>query len=99
VEKNIRLNKMTTYKEKYNIKYKNPKNKSNTLKEISKNTGYNLSGLKTIYNKGKGAYYTNRRSVKPWIKSPQEWGYARVYSSISKGSKSYKIDKSHLKKI
>ena len=44
-----------TYKNKFNKKYKQPKNKSNSLKEISDLTGYELSGIKTIYNKGKGS--------------------------------------------
>ena len=87
-----------TYKNKFNKKYGFPKNTPHSLAEISRLTGYKISGLKTIYSKGKGAYYSNRQSVRRHIKSPDEWAKARVYASVNKGSKSYKIDKSHLKK-
>ena len=87
-----------TYKQKFNKKYGNPINKPNSLKEISDKTGYKLSGIKTIFQKGKGAYKSNPQSVRPNIKSPEEWAYARVYASVDKNSKSHKIDKIHLKK-
>jgi len=87
-----------TYKNKYNKKYGNPKDKSNSIKEISDKTGYKLSGLKTIYNKGIGAFKTNPKSVRPNVKSAEQWGMARVYAAINPSSKAYKIDKSHLKK-
>ena len=73
-----------TYKEDFNKKYGFKKDKSHTLAEISKITGYELKGLKTIYDKGMGAYKTN----------PQ----ARVYASVNPKSKSYKVDKVHLVK-
>jgi len=87
-----------TYKQKFNKKYGQPLNESNSLKEISDKTGYKLSGLQTIYNKGIGAYKTNPQSVRPNVKSADQWAYSRVYSSIDKTSKSYKVDKSHLEK-
>jgi len=85
-----------TYKEDYNKKYGFKKDKSHSIEDISKKTGYKLSGLKTIYKKGQGAFFSNRKSVRPHIKSDEEWGMARVYASINPKSKSYKIDKSHL---
>ena len=87
-----------TYKQDFNRKYKFKLNESHSLKEISKLTGYELKGLKTIFNKGVGAYKTNPQSVRPNIKSPEAWAYARVYASINPKSKAYKIDKVHLKK-
>ena len=87
-----------TYKQKFNKKYNQPLNKSNTLQEISKLSGYKLKGLKIIQDKGEGAFYSNKKSVRPQVKSATQWGLARVYASIDKSSKSYKIDKSHLKK-
>lgn len=89
---------MKTYKQLYNEKYKFKKNQSHSLKDISKTTGYKLSGLQTIYNKGIGAYKTNPSSVRPSVKSPEQWSMARVYASINPKSKAYKIDKVHLKK-
>lgn len=87
---------MTTYKEKFNLKYNFPKNKSHTLDEISKLTNYKKSGLEIIYKKGKGAFYSNPQSVRPHVKSSDQWAKARVYASVHKGSKSHKIDKKHL---
>jgi hypothetical protein len=85
-----------TYKQRFNKKYGFPKDESHSLREIAKITGYKLSGLKTIFDKGIGAYKTNPKSVRPNVKSPEQWAYARVYASIDPTSKAYKIDKSHL---
>jgi len=85
-----------TYKQKFNAKYGFPKDQSHSITEIAKLTGYKKQGLETIYNKGIGAYFSNPQSVRPHIKSPEEWGMARLYASITNGSKSSKIDKSHL---
>tara|TARA_R110002012_G_scaffold133103_1_gene286247 strand:+ start:848 stop:1123 length:276 start_codon:yes stop_codon:yes gene_type:complete len=87
-----------TYKHKFNKKYGNPKDKPNSLKDISDKTGYKLSGIKTIFEKGKGAYKSNPQSVRPNVKSPEQWAYARVYAAVNPSSKAYKIDKVHLKK-
>tara|TARA_R110002072_G_scaffold294654_2_gene464918 strand:+ start:249 stop:533 length:285 start_codon:yes stop_codon:yes gene_type:complete len=89
---------MTTYKQKFNLKYKQPKNKSNTLKEISKLSGYQLAGLKIIQEKGEGAFYSNPKSVRSFVKSATQWGIARVYSAVM-GGKAKKIDAAHLIKI
>jgi hypothetical protein len=87
---------VVTYKDKFNMKYGFPKNTSHTVAEVAKLTGYKKSGLETIISKGKGAYYSNPQSVRPNVKSPQEWAYARLYASVSPGSKSSKIDAKQL---
>ena len=87
-----------TYKQLFNKKHKFPLNQSHSLEDISKISGYKLSGLKTIFDKGLGAYVTNPESVRPHIKSATEWAFARVYASINPKSKSYQVDKTHLKK-
>jgi hypothetical protein len=84
-----------TYKQKFNIKYKQPKDKSNSLDDISKLTGYDKKHLQIIFNKGIGAYKTNPSSVRVNVKSPEQWAYARVYSAVM-GGKASNIDKSHL---
>lgn len=89
---------MSTYKQKFNKKYGQPLNQSNSLQDISDKTGYKLSGLQTIYNKGIGAYKTNPQSVRPQVKSAEQWAMSRIYASIDKSSKSYQVDKSHLEK-
>ena len=80
-----------TYKQKLNKKFGFEKNKSHSLNEISKLTGYKLSGLKTILSKGEGAYYTNPQSVRKHITSAREWGMARVYSAVM-GGRTAKVD-------
>jgi hypothetical protein len=84
-----------TYKNKFNKKYGFPKDESHSLSEISKLTGYKLSGLKTIQEKGEGAFYSNPKSVRPQVKNPTQWGIARVYSAVM-GGKAANIDENHL---
>jgi len=85
-----------TYKQKFNKKYGQPLNQSNSIANIAKKTGYKISGLRTIYRKGLGAFRTAGPS-RPNM-TPNQWAQARVYASVNTKSKSYKIDKSHLKK-
>ncbi len=84
-----------TYKNKFNLKYGLPKDTSHTLSQISKLTGYKKSGLETILEKGKGAYFSNPTSVRPQVKSPEQWGMARIYSAVM-GGKASRIDAAHL---
>jgi len=85
-----------TYKDDFNKKYGFKKGQSHSLKDISKISGYKLSGIKTIYNKGIGAYKTNPSSVRKNVVSKEQWAYARVYAALNPKSKAYKIDKVHL---
>lgn len=80
------------------MRYGYPRNESHSLRDIAKITGYKLSGLNTIFDKGIGAYKTNPASVRPQVKSPEQWAFARVYASLDKSSKSYQVDKTHLMK-
>ena len=87
-----------TYKQQFNKKYGFKLNEPHSLKEISDITGYKLSGLKIIFEKGEGAYYNNPESVRKSVKNPQQWAMARIYASVNPKSKSYQVDKMHLKK-
>ena len=86
-----------TYKQKFNRKYGFEKDKAHSLAEISRLTGFKSAGLRKIVDKGKGAYFSNPKSVRPQVKSPTQWGIARVYSAVM-GGKAAKIDKDLLKK-
>ena len=88
---------MPTYKQKFNKKYGFPKDAPHSIAEISRLTGYKISGLRTIVKKGQGAFRSNPQSVRPQIKSATAWGVARVYSAVMNG-KAAKIDAKHLKK-
>ncbi len=87
-----------TYKQKFNRKYGFKLNEPHNLEEIAKITKYKLSGLKTIFEKGEGAFTSNPQSVRPNVKNAQQWAYSRIYASLDPTSKSHKIDKVHLKK-
>jgi alkyl sulfatase BDS1-like metallo-beta-lactamase superfamily hydrolase len=84
-----------TYKQQFNKKYGFQKDEPHSLAEIAKLTGYKLSGLKVIYNKGIGAFKTNPASVRPQVKSPEQWAQARVYSAVMGGATA-RIDAAHL---
>ena len=88
-----------TYKMRFNKKYGFPANEPHSLREIAKITGYQYKGIKTIFEKGEGAYKSNPQSVRKNVKSPQQWAYARVYASVNPSSKAHKIDKVHLVKV
>ena len=51
--------------------------------------------LRDVYDRGVGAYRTNPGSVRPNVKSPEQWAMARVNSFLSaaRGSKSINHDK------
>ena len=97
IDPNMMIGEGRTYKQKFNKKFGFPKDKSHSLTEISKITGYDKDGLKTIVDKGKGAYFSNPESVRPNVTNPEQWSMARLYASLDPTSKSHKIDKSHLK--
>lgn len=84
-----------TYKEKFNAKYGFAKDESHSVAEVAKLTGFKRSGLDTIIDKGKGAYFSNPQSVRPTVKSPEQWAYARLYSAVM-GGKAARVDKKQL---
>mgnify|MGYP000002677141 CR=1 FL=1 len=88
---------MPTYKEKFNKKYGFKKDASHSIAEISRLTGYKVSGLRTIKKKGEGAFFSNPQSVRKNVKSASQWGISRIYSAVM-GGKAAKVDAKHLKK-
>ena len=84
-----------TYKQKFNRKYKQPKDKSNSLADIARLSGIKRAALQKIYNKGIGAYKTNPSSVRPQVTSKEQWAMARIYSSVM-GGKAAKVDAKEL---
>ena len=85
---------------KFNKRYKQPLNKSNSKKDISKLTGISMSILNQVYDRGLGAHKTNPHSVRnvkgvkggPGKKmSANQWAMARV-NSVLTGGKAAKVD-------
>jgi len=87
--------KFTSYKNKFNAKYGFEPDTPHSIAEIAKITGYKKSGLETIYDKGIGAYKTNPQSVRPQVKSPEQWSQSRIYSAVM-GGKAARVDAAHL---
>ena len=86
-----------TYKQKFNAKHNQPKDKSNSIKEIAKKSrDIKYSNALKIVKKGEGAYFSNPSSVRSFVKSPRQWGISRLYSAVM-GGKAKKIDKDLLK--
>ena len=98
-----------SWKNKYNKKYGYPANESHSIKEISKDTGVSVKGLKAIYKKGVGARKTNPQSVRSVSDGKkrggkslkgkmgaQQWAMARIYSAVM-GGKAAKVDAKELK--
>jgi hypothetical protein len=94
-KKGGKTKKAKTWKEKYNKKYGNELDASNSLSDIAEDTGVSKKGIQQIYNKGIGAYKTNPSSVRPNVKSKEQWAQARVYSAVM-GGKASKVDKKEL---
>jgi hypothetical protein len=88
---------VVTYKNKFNKKYGFDKDASHSIAEIARLTGYKKAGLDIIFNKGVGAFRTNRAAVRPSVTSPEQWAMARIYSAVM-GGKAAKVDAAHLKK-
>jgi hypothetical protein len=86
---------VVTYKHKFNAKYGFQKDEAHSVAEISKLTGYKKSGLETIVQKGRGAFFSNPGSVRPNVTGPDMWGRARLYSAIM-GGKAARIDAKQL---
>ena len=81
-----------THKSEYNKRHGQPADKSNSLEDIAKISKVPLSVLKESFSRGKGAFKTNPSSVRPNVKSPEQWAYARVYALINKMEKGSKLD-------
>ena len=75
---------MSTNKQKFNLKYKQPKDQANSKSDIVKLTKIPKRILDDVYDRGIGAYKTNRASVRPSVKSKEQWAMGRIYSFVMK---------------
>ena len=62
-----------TYKQKFNKKYGFAKDEPHSVADIARITGYKKRGLDTIVQKGRGAFFSAPKSVRPNIKDPTAW--------------------------
>jgi len=87
---------MLTNKQKFNKKYKQPINTSNSKQKISKLTGIPMKILNQVYDRGLAAHKNNPESVRSLTgkkvggkslkgkMSAQQWAMARIYSFVMK---------------
>ena len=76
-----------TNKHEFNKRFKQPKDQSNSKKDISKLTGISMKILDEVYDRGIGAHKTSPgsvRRVKGVKMSKEQWAMARVYSFVNK---------------
>ena len=55
-----------------------------SLEEIAKLSGMPRAALQEVFNKGVGAFKTSPGSVRPSVKSADQWAFGRVYSFAMK---------------
>jgi len=96
---------MVTNKEKFNMRYNQPKSKSNSKQDISRLTGISMSILDKVYDRGLAAHRNNPQSVRSLSgkkiggkslkgkMSAQQWAMARVYSFAVGGTTRRTADK------
>ena len=97
---------MTTYKQKFNKKFNQDKDESNSKAKMTKLTGIPKKVLDDVYYRGVGAYRNNRSSVRPQVKSEEQWATARIYAfimkaydAVNKGKKKINQDQDLFEKI
>lgn len=99
---------MTTHRTRVLKRYGLALNESHSLQELSEHSGYSVKDLKTVYERGRGAWKSNPESVRlksDFSKNPdmrryprsarlsaEQWGFARVYSFIDKGTTFHTAD-------
>ena len=87
---------MTTYRQKFNKKFDQDKDESNSKAKMSRLTGIPVSVLDDVVKRGEAAFRNNPQSVRPQIKNATAWGYSRAYSFIMKA---YDAKRKGLRKI
>lgn len=86
-----------TNKQRYNLKYKQPKDQPNSKEDISKKTGIPKKILDEVYDRGVGARKSNPESVRQASTgkkvggkslrgkmSAEQWAMSRIYSFVMK---------------
>ena len=74
---------MPTFKERFNKKFNQDKDESNSTSNMVKLTGIPKKVLDEVYSRGVGAARTAGIS-RPQVKSEEQWATARIYAFIMK---------------
>tara|TARA_R110000851_G_scaffold146204_1_gene285808 strand:- start:2686 stop:2997 length:312 start_codon:yes stop_codon:yes gene_type:complete len=92
---------MSTNKQEYNKRHNFKKDAPHSKQEISKISKIPVKVLEEVYKRGVGAFKTNPSSVRPQVKSKEQWASARVLAFVNKieGPRKLNHDLDLLKKI
>ena len=95
---------MTTYKQKFNKKFNQDKDESNSKTKMTKLTGIPKKVLDDVYDRGVGAFKTAGPSRPNMTK--EQWATARIYAfimkaydAVNKGKKKINQDQDLFEKI
>jgi hypothetical protein len=75
---------MLTHKQAFNVRHGYKPHEPHSLSELAAIAKMPLGVLRAVFARGVGAYSTNPGSVRPHVKSEDEWAQARVYSFLNK---------------
>ena len=82
-----------TNKQKFNKKFGFKLDEPHSLTELAKISGVKKSILQSVFDRGIGAFKTNQASVRPSVKSAEQWAYSRAYSFLVGGKTQTTADK------
>jgi hypothetical protein len=66
-----------------------PEGQGLSLADIARLSKMPRAALQEVFNRGIGAYKTNPESVRPQVKSAEQWAFSRVYSFVMKRPGTY----------
>ena len=94
-----------THRQQFNKRYGYDINQSHSITQLSKLSKIPLSILKEVYERGRGAWKTNIKSVRTKYTfrknedlprsmklTAEQWGYSRIYAFINKIQKGTKLN-------
>ncbi len=73
-----------TNKNEWNKRHGFKKDEGHSKAEISRVSKIPIRILNQVYDRGVGAFRTNPSSVRPQVKTPEQWAWGRVYSFVNK---------------
>ncbi len=73
-----------TNKNEWNARHGFKKDEGHSKAEISRVSKIPIRILNQVYDRGVGAFRTNPSSVRPQVKTPEQWAFGRLYSFVNK---------------
>lgn len=73
-----------TNKNEWNKRHGFKKDEGHSKAEIARVSKIPIRILNQVYDRGVGAFRTNPSSVRPQVKTPEQWAFGRLYSFVNK---------------